>query len=336
MYGKLTKVQDLINRNVLYCDVGARSGISEPWESYGDIIDIVSFEPDPEEHKVLERLQKKSDKVLPYALYKIDEVVSLNLTKSRRCSSIYTPNFKFLSRYPDSSRFEIEKEIPVHATSLDKISQSATFSQLDFIKLDVQGAELDILQGGAKFLKENIVGMEIEVEFHEMYKGQPLFSDIDPFVRSQLGLELQDLRKTYWKYSDGINVGAKKGQLIFGDALYLRSPHKILEWSSGFTFEEASDKVQIAIIIGIIYGYLDYSLCLLNQPRINDFLDTKKVELWKSVIFDYGKMLKFTGRISRRISFLFNLLHMVFQPTHKGWATSEAHLGSRKMLGIFH
>lgn len=332
----LVKIKELLNRNVLYCDVGARWGISEPWKSYRNIIDVVSFEPDPEEFESLREKNSASDKIYPYALYKKDETILLNLTKSRGCSSIYVPNDEFLNNYPDYARFTIEKKISARATTLDNLNKCGSLSHLDFIKLDVQGAELDILQGGEKFLKENIIGMEVEVEFHQMYKGQPLFSDIDPFVRNQLGLELQDLRKTYWKYSDGINVGAKKGQLIFGDALYLRSPHKILEWSSRFTVENASEKVQSAIILGIIYGYLDYSLCILNQPRIGEFLNEEKIKRLKMLISICNRKISVGGIVARKFSFLLHLVYKIFQPTHDGWATSDPHLGSRKMMGIFH
>ena len=53
---------------------------------------------------------------------------------------------------------------------------------------------------GARFFKQNIVGLEVEVEFAHMYKNQPLFSDVDVFVREKLGLELWDISKVYWKY----------------------------------------------------------------------------------------------------------------------------------------
>ena len=44
------------------------------------------------------------------------------------------------------------------------------------MKIDAQGSELNILEGGEKFLKNNLIGLQIEVEFNEIYKGQPLFN----------------------------------------------------------------------------------------------------------------------------------------------------------------
>ncbi len=93
---------------------------------------------------------------------------------------------------------------------------------VDFVKIDVQGGELAILQGGEKFFKENIIGLEVEVSFAPMYINQPLFSDVDIFAREKLGLELWDIRKAYWKYKQKKYKTPLKGRLIFGDALYLR------------------------------------------------------------------------------------------------------------------
>ena len=62
------------------------------------------------------------------------------------------------------------------------------------MKIDAQGSELNILEGGEKFLKNNLIGLQIGVEFNEIYKGQPLFNSMDSFIRNNLGLQLWDLQ----------------------------------------------------------------------------------------------------------------------------------------------
>ena len=54
-------------------------------------------------------------------------------------------------------------------------------NNIDFIKLDIQGGEPNALKG-AKSLNK-VLGLEIEIEFHKIYKNQPLFSDINTFMR---------------------------------------------------------------------------------------------------------------------------------------------------------
>jgi len=54
----------------------------------------------------------------------------------------------------------------------------------------------------------NVVGIEVEVEFSELYEKQPLFNDVDNFIRDK-GFELFDLRRGYWirKVAAGIQKG---------------------------------------------------------------------------------------------------------------------------------
>jgi FkbM family methyltransferase len=331
----INSILPIMPRNLIYCDVGARWGIGETWKSFRDILELLRFEPDKEEYESLMKNKGANDMIYQYALYKEPKNVSLNLTKSRGCSSLYKPNHDFLRNYADSKRFEIEDVIAVKATSLDTLYKDNVFSNIDFIKIDAQGAELDILKGGETFLREHIAGIEIEVEFQPLYKEQPLFSDVDACIRDSLKLQIQDIRKTYWKYPIGIDIGAAKGQLIFGDALYFRSPYEILSWCSRFHKKEASDKILMACLMGIVYGYLDYSLCVLNQSSIGDFLDQDMIDSWKSLIFQYGKNLKYNGKGTGKMAALFNYFYRICQPTHEGWASFGHHLGTRKKFGVF-
>lgn len=332
----INKIVSLIPRNLIHCDVGARWGIGDPWKSFRAILELLRFEPDKKEFESLMKNKGANDTIYQYALYKESKDISFNLTKSRGCSSLYKPNYDFLRNYPDPERFEIEDAVTVTATSLDVLYRDGVFPNMDFIKIDVQGAELDILRGGESFLRKHILGIEIEVEFQSLYKEQPLFSDIDIYIRESLALQIQDIRKTYWKYPVGISVGAAKGQLIFGDALYFRSPYEIIPWCSHFDKKEASNKILMACLMGIAYGYLDYSLCLLNQPSVGDFLDKDVIANWRYLVLHYGKNLKYSGKGAGKLAALFNYLYRVCQPTHKGWSVNGHHLGMRKKYGVFY
>jgi FkbM family methyltransferase len=332
----IRNVLSIIPRNFIFCDVGARWGIEEPWKSFDDTINICAFEPDKDEFDSL--MIKKGDKeeIYPYALYKESKDIPLNLTKSRGCSSLYTPNYDFLKNFNDVERFEVEDQLIVKATTLDNLFNNKVLTNMDFIKIDTQGAELDILEGGEKFLSENIIGIQVEVEFQPLYKDQPLFSDIDVFIRKRLGLQLQDLRKTYWKYPEGVKTGATKGQLVFGDALYFRSPQEIFSWCSCQKKNEAAIKLHMAILMGVVYGYLDFSLCLLSNSLLNEYFEKKIIERWRSIILDYGKSLRIKIRGAGRLANIFTLLYRMCQPTHEGWASVGHHLGMKKKYGIFY
>ena len=90
----------------------------------------------------------------------------------------------------------------------------------DCLKVDVQGAELDVLRGGASIL-HTLKLIELEVEFNYQYKGQALFSEIDLFLREH-GFALLGLRRSFWRHRESVDRGksAGGGHLVHGDVLY--------------------------------------------------------------------------------------------------------------------
>jgi hypothetical protein len=69
-------------------------------------------------------------------------------------------------------KFNELKEQKLQATTLDAIC-----TEVDILKLDTQGSELDILKGGTNLLKTVSV-IRIETEYRPFYVHQPLFKDI--------------------------------------------------------------------------------------------------------------------------------------------------------------
>ena len=73
-----------------------------------------------------------------------------------------------------------------------------------------------------------------------------------------------------------------KGQIILEMHCILDHHEGIVSWCSNFNKDEASGKLQMACFMEIVYNYLDYSLCILNQPSISDFLKIDKINSWKT------------------------------------------------------
>jgi hypothetical protein len=116
----------------------------------------------------------------------------------------------------------VERETAVETMSLDACLEANDVPRADFIELDVQGGELEVLTGAARTL-ERTLGVQAEVEFAPMYVGQPLFADIDAFLRAR-GFQLFDLSRYHVRRS---SAAPTRGQLLWGHALYLRD-HRVL------------------------------------------------------------------------------------------------------------
>lgn len=240
--------------------------------------------------------------------------------KKEQVSSFFEPNYEFLRLFPNSERFEVIRILQLDCDTLDNQLSKRGIRQVDFIKLDTQGSELLILQG-AKIALKSCIGLEIEVEFCELYKGQPLFPEVHSFV-SQRGFQLIDLAQYYWKRSSSIPTGAGKGQLIFGDALYFKTPELLSK-------EPQIDihKVLHALLVYLAYGYTDISVSLLSQSYTKGIIDDKLYRVLTKIVeakIDNDKLPNFRGR--SRIAEVFKRLSNILAT--KSWKGASDRLGN--------
>lgn len=57
-------------------------------------------------------------------------------------------------------------------------------TEIEFVHMDVQGAELDVLNGAGEALMGTFKGVWLEVSTREMYKGQPLVEDVAVYMQA--------------------------------------------------------------------------------------------------------------------------------------------------------
>jgi 2-O-methyltransferase len=71
----------------------------------------------------------------------------------------------------------------VETMTLDEFCRDRRVDRVDFIHLDVQGAELMVLEGATTTLR-TVDMIWLEVELRELYEGQPLVDDVERFMRA--------------------------------------------------------------------------------------------------------------------------------------------------------
>lgn len=100
------------------------------------------------------------------------------------CNSLYKPNAQLLERYQNLEVMRLKSVSNIKTISLDQFVRENDIGTIDFIKIDIQGAELDVFQGGISTLK-NVLSIISEVEFVPMYENQPLFGDVCAFLAKE-------------------------------------------------------------------------------------------------------------------------------------------------------
>jgi FkbM family methyltransferase len=248
-------IDNLLQRSpVCVVDIGARGGWQRKWRRLRPWVTFVGFEPEPIELERLRSTSAPGETYLGEALSRVSAEMVLHHTRNPNCSSLYRPNRGLIQRLrPGDDQLDVVRSEPIQVVTLDDSLSTAGISRVDFIKIDTQGSELDILHGGLGTLERGVIGVEVEVEFLPLYEGQPLFSDVQEFMLSH-GFELMGFPRTSTVADfraakhDGSGLSLGRGvlesvrarfghggtfrgakQLLYADAIYLRSTNSILD-----------------------------------------------------------------------------------------------------------
>ena len=221
-------------------DVGCRWGPDARWAALDPHLQFVGFDPDPVECRELAaRLGNPRYSFVPAALGSSPGTRTLHVTAEPACSSLFPPDIQVIENRPSLAVANPVGTEEVSVVTLDDWLASRPEVPVDFIKVDTQGSELDVLRGASRALAA-ASAVEVEVEFNPIYKGQPLFGEVDAYLRDH-GFVLWRLRDlTHYgapgglpvyeqqdtQYFDGpvaASFASRGGQLFWANAFYVRS-----------------------------------------------------------------------------------------------------------------
>jgi len=261
MYTRISRQLPRFN-GIYFVDVGAAWGLNERWGRIESMLHYRGFEPDDRTRAMLHQNGERyaSNLLYPFALSSKDKKpIQFNLCRDPGVSSCLQPNRSFLDNFPRRERFDILNVKEIESSTLDSVLDG----RVDFIKLDTQGTELEILKGGLGTIRKTF-GIEIEVEFTELYKDQALFGDASNFLISQ-GFEFIDfVNLQRWER----NSLSGYGQCVFGDALFLRSPECFIKSEY---LEEKTASYLMCLLIYKRFDLLARTLALLQTEKRNEF-----------------------------------------------------------------
>ena len=140
---------------------------------------LFGFEPNPAECERLNRHYGPPHRFFPCFVgtgeREVFHETTWNLT-----GSLLEPNDELLGKFHNLAEVtRLVARHPVNTTRLDDVSE---IDDVDLIKIDVQGAELSIFRNAPRTLGQTLI-IQTEVEFVHLYKEQPLFADVDIFLR---------------------------------------------------------------------------------------------------------------------------------------------------------
>lgn len=268
---------DLLEAPLQVIDVGCRWGPSTIWEPLDKHVNLIGFDPDPDE---CQRLQAKfgargNARFVPRALGETNGEERLFITTDPACSSFYRPDKKAIRHRGGLSVTEEVDSRMVYLSTLDNWLDSEGEGPVDFIKIDTQGSELSVLNGAKRCL-EKVRALEVEVQFNPIYRDVPLFGQVDAFLRengfvlwrlanlAHYGLTNQasSLARVEMQFFDDLPPAefvGRGGQLFWGDAFYVREDMAYFERSPDW-----NSSLRDACISGAL-NFWDLALNILSK-----------------------------------------------------------------------
>ena len=157
----------------------------------------------------------------------------------------------------------------IATTRLDDLGN---LKQIDLFKIDVQGAELMILQNGRTKLSECSV-VQVEVPFVPLYKDQPTFGDIDAELRAQgfMVHGFATIKRLPMHPYDVAGSLSGINQLIDLDMIYIRDMRRMEKLS-------ATIMRTTAVLADMCYGSFDLALRCLSELGRRGFVEAGATE----------------------------------------------------------
>jgi FkbM family methyltransferase len=219
--------------------------------------DVIGFEPNPAALAKLNQIKGPTETYLPYAIAD-GERRTLNFCQAPGMTSLLTPNQPVLELFHGFP--EWGKVIGTEEVDTKRLDDIAETVGIDMVKIDIQGGELMALSHGGERLKTTLV-IQTEVEFMPMYVDQPLFSDVDLFLRKQ-GFMLHRFYPAVSRVMRPLlvdnNIYAGLSQLFWADAIFVRDITRL---------DLISDDqlLKMGAILHDCYGSIDLVLKLLSE-----------------------------------------------------------------------
>ena len=271
-------LKNLINNEtpLVICDIGASS--VDPTPFIDELIKNVDcflygFEPNEEEFKKLNSTDKK--KYFNYAVGN-GQIETLNICSAPGMTSILEHDFEYLKLFHGFSDWaKVTKKVKVQTKKLDDVNFD---KKIDFLKIDVQGYEHEVIKNGNKTIKDCLV-VQLETSPIPLYKNEKSFAHVCLQLEN-LGFQLHSFNQINTRCFKPVilqnNIYSGLNHLFQLDCVFVKK----LNLFDKFDLEQLK---KIGLIL--FYSFGSYDLV--------DYVVSKISKLEKNeVIFEFRNLMK--------------------------------------------
>ncbi len=264
-----------LSRNTRIMDVGANPANVPAYAGLRDagLAEVHGFEPGEEAFGRLIANKRENESYHPYAIGKSSSR-TFYATVGGSMASLFKPDLrqiKALGHWGPS--LKVKEKIKIKTKSLDSIK---SLPKPDMLKMDTQGAELAILEGGMKTLSSAVVIMP-EVRFFKLYENEPMLGPVDQQLRL-MGFMLHKILpganlRLISSRIERLKPAYTRNQMIDADAIYVRD----------IAYPERMDDTQIAhlaLLADSVFNSIDLALRCLDLLVERDAFDPNDIDTY--------------------------------------------------------
>ena len=211
-------------------------------------------------------------------LWNDEKQIKFHIAKEKSQSSVHPPNIDLIKKFSDENWVsrQTQKTVDLQTVKLDSVINKNSFNA-DFLKIDTQGSEYEILEGSKETLAGGLFGVLLETWSYPFHKDQKLSYDVMK-IMDENGYFLADLNKGgYYRRKTVSNNTLFLGQIGQLDLLYFETIEK-------FTSNQKSNEEIIkAACLADLYGMTDYSIEILNYYKNYSVLIEKILNKRKTI-----------------------------------------------------
>lgn len=209
----IAKCISLLNVDLVF-DIGANRGqYARRLLRSGYRNKLISFEPIA---KAFQALKHNANKFNNWEAYHLgvgsqSGNLAINVSENVYSSSVLEVTETSIGAAPDS---KIMREERISMTTLNEFFKSHQInSQKIYLKLDVQGFELEVLKGASEVLSQ-VIAIQVELSTTPLYKGSPLYLDVITYLKN-LNFDLFSVLPEF--------RNPNSGRLLQFDGIFVRS-----------------------------------------------------------------------------------------------------------------
>jgi FkbM family methyltransferase len=285
-----------------FFDIGSRGGFDTALWPVAFASEAVGFEPNPGEFELLNTAGNgvwMKSRFFPVAVSGENRIRTLKVPSDPVGASLLGPTRLYGPAQTKKQFFDVVETHEVETKTLDHILSHFDLLPPEYLKLDIEGVELEVLKSSPITLNHTLA-VKVEVAYGKHRAGQPMASEVMDFMEQE-GFALMDfIEPSHWRTTstvlhplmDKTPIPYSRGQIAHGDLLYFRQPYLLN--ASGVI--DVGRHLQLALI-AMSFGYFDFAEDIFNEP---DVLSEAKRLGCVDPLIELARLSKRVGRIAAK------------------------------------